>query len=245
MALGLLSQKTGMSITALLQTTMLKESIVPRTVRNSPVHVQIGKMDALAFCLRLDPPLREFVPQKVRCFFCHTRLCRSSCLQIFVLKSPIAHTLTSSQVVSATPVAASPSAAAASTTSPAVTPAGAQFGAGAGAAAGAVPVELPDSNTTYLTEITQICKLDDNTARAQTSRPGMQMSPALLLAYRVRALDLLAVAIANPAWADLRRVALELFVRALASQHQEVVAVALQGLRALQVETTMPKEVSV
>ena len=65
-ALKFVSERSGLSITDLLSTTTLKDTIIPRTSRNSPLNVQIGRMDALAFCLRLQPPLREFVPSKVR-----------------------------------------------------------------------------------------------------------------------------------------------------------------------------------
>lgn len=64
-ALAATAQYTGHGITALLRATPLRETVIPRTSRNSPLHVQIGKMDALAYCLRLQPPLREFVPGKV------------------------------------------------------------------------------------------------------------------------------------------------------------------------------------
>lgn len=62
MTLKELSELSSKTVTELLTHTGLKQTVIPKTGRNSPPHVQIGRMDALAYCLTLEPPLVDFLP---------------------------------------------------------------------------------------------------------------------------------------------------------------------------------------
>ncbi|EDQ87449.1 uncharacterized protein MONBRDRAFT_10012 [Monosiga brevicollis MX1] len=57
-----LARKGQVSVAYLLETGGFKSMAVPKTARSTPIAVQIGRMDALRFCLSISPPLLSFDP---------------------------------------------------------------------------------------------------------------------------------------------------------------------------------------
>lgn len=57
LCLAQLAKFSTIPLTQLLKGTSMKHVALPKSTRNSPINVQIGRMDAMVFCLTLDPPL--------------------------------------------------------------------------------------------------------------------------------------------------------------------------------------------
>ena len=61
-SLNQLERLSGIPLPDLVMHTGLKEQMAPKTTRNCPIGVQIGRMDSMTFCLRMSPPLLKFLP---------------------------------------------------------------------------------------------------------------------------------------------------------------------------------------
>eukprot|EP00911_Craspedida_sp_UC1_P000079 UC1_evm1s66 len=168
--LNIVSDLSGLAPAALLANTTLRDTLIPKTGRNTPVNTQIGRISALTYALTIEPPLVEFEPS----------------------------------------------------------PTG--------------PNDQPtNSNTTYFAEVSQICRLDDNTAR-QAARPNSPFSPQMIISLRHKGLSLLGAAQRTGAWSSFAKQTAEIFVRNLESTHTEIVDAALNGLQGMDVTNSLPKE---
>ncbi len=154
-------------VATLLARSNLREIIFPKTARNSPINIQTGRMDALTFCLTIEPPLTEFLPTNVE----------------------------------------------------------------------GAPT---NSNTSYFSEIQQICRLDD--VQSQNTRTAAVLAPSTVVSFRQQALELMSVIMRNSAWKDHYKHAVDLFIRGFASRHEEIVAVSVRGLRQLNIVSKVPEE---